>query len=433
MSSNTEQDSKVSIQADLPSQNSILSQLEKEGVKLVDENGKLQLYSYLQCSNSDSDFLKQCRGLIFSGENLLVKTFPYTDEYNEKSDLSGVISNISEWMFFEAYEGALLRLFNFEGVWHLSTHKKLNAFKSKWSCSRSFGELFLETLKVEVEQNEKLVSCRNSTDLFSSFTSLLDTEKQYVFLVSNNEENRIVCEPMNRLFYIGCFLKVDREERNERNESLPSPLFSRFNPLKLSMPTELVFHSVEDLQNYVCSIDPVRTQGVFCQSKLTDKQVKVLNSEYQRKFAVRGNQSSLNFRYLEVRMNNELVNELKNLYPNSIPMFNKYEEYLKNIARYIHQSYCARFVHKKYTEVPADEYQVVKACHSWYLEDPLNRRVTFNKVVSVLNNQPAPRLNRMIKRIRFPKAQDELQARDFRSPFVVAAKPVGIVEEMKLE
>ena len=47
-----------------------------------DEDNKLDMFCYVKCSESDSDLLKQCRVVVFNGDALVMKAFPYTIEYN---------------------------------------------------------------------------------------------------------------------------------------------------------------------------------------------------------------------------------------------------------------------------------------------------------------------------------------------------------------
>ena len=94
-----------------------------------DEDSKLDMFCYVKCDESDNSLLKQCRGVVFNGNDLVMKAFPYTTEYNhtEVEEISTALGTFSDWTFYEAYEGALVRLFHFGGKWFVSTHRKLNA------------------------------------------------------------------------------------------------------------------------------------------------------------------------------------------------------------------------------------------------------------------------------------------------------------------
>ena len=138
----------------------IVSQGEKVRIVDADEDSGLELFCYNRCANEDTEFIKGCRGLVFHGEKLVMKAFSYADEYNhvETSVLSELFREFCKWSFYTAYEGALLRLFYFSGKWFLSTHRKLNAFRSKWSSRESFGALFKKALEDEVIINMNALS-----------------------------------------------------------------------------------------------------------------------------------------------------------------------------------------------------------------------------------------------------------------------------------
>ena len=46
----------------------------------------------------------------------------------------------------DAHEGSLLRAFCVNDTWYITTHRKLDAFRSKWASRQSFGAQFVESL-----------------------------------------------------------------------------------------------------------------------------------------------------------------------------------------------------------------------------------------------------------------------------------------------
>ena len=72
------------------------------------------------------------------------------------------------------------------------------------------------------------------------------------------------------------------------------------------------FSTKEEVLDYVKSVDPFSLQGVIAFDK-EGSHFKVINSQYQFYSNVRGNESSIMFRYLQVRTNpvyTKLLNEL---------------------------------------------------------------------------------------------------------------------------
>lgn len=357
----------------------------------VDNNGTLEMFSYGNCTNSDSDFVKSCRGLVFHGDRLVSRT-SYVDEYvSDSPQLVHAIQNVSDWTFSPAYEGTLLRVFNFRsgdnvnGTWMITTHRKLDAFRSKWSSPDSFGLIFSKALEREDARNpafrEKLGF---GSTVLTSFLNSLNPTHQYHFLVRNTAQNRIVSEPPN--------------------ETSPAVYHvytcdSAFEPISedvgLPIPERMQFDTFDKLIDHVNTMNPAKHQGVFG-THSSGKQIKILNPTYQSLFELRGNEQSVPFRYLQIRNVKEQNDRFRQLYPANVPTFNMYELFLEKIANYIHTSYLQRFQEKKFVVVPQEEYRVVVVCHSWHIQT--RKFVTLEKVREILSQQSPVALNTMIRR-----------------------------------
>lgn len=383
----------------------------------VDPDSGLELFCYLKCTNTDSELLKQCRGVVFNKNELIFKG-SYTNEYNhtEVPLLEEALQNFSKFSFFDSHEGCLLRVFNFKGKFYLSTHRKLNAFKSKWSSKESFGTLFKKALVSEVENNRQLRSLMPPTDadnVLEQFYSILSPEKQYLFLVLNDENNRIVCKPSQRptLYHVGTFTLGDPEVDLDDN-SLPIP-----------KPRRHTWLNIDELLGYVENIDPSQLQGVIGFGP-NNTQLKVLHKEYQDLFRARGNEPSVKFRYLQVRMTKKFVDMLYYLYPNCADTFDDYENTLFEIARSIYRSYVKRFIKKIYVTVHPDEFQVIKDCHNWHLTDRENNRISIERVIAILNKQPPTSLNHMIRRFKIEQSKKNEEHDEIQFPRMVKGTPV---------
>lgn len=355
----------------------------------TDEKSGLELFCYVKCHPNYSDVLKQCRGVVFNNDQVVMKAFPYTVEYNcddvekVKESLEDIFSNCT---FYESHEGTLLRMFYFDGKWFTSTHRKLNAFKSKWSSRESFGTLFKKALEYEVSVNKELSSKlpSNEDSLLERFQSTLDKSKQYMFLVKNTEENRIVCDVPSTptVYHVGTF--VDKKLVLDED-------------IKIPYPRKLTFSGVSDLCEYVkTKISYHNLQGVIVFTP-NNTQYKILTTDYQELFRARGNEPSVKYRFLQVLQDKEKVDMLYYLYPDMRNTFDDYMDILFKIGKQIHNAYVKRFIHKEHVKVPVNEYAVITACHSWYNEDRTNRYVNLKKVMDVLLTQPATNLNHMIR------------------------------------
>ena len=354
----------------------------------TDEDKGLELFCYIKCGPEDGSLLRQCRGVVFNDKEIVMRAFPYTVEYNheEGENIENSIGPVfDKCSFYDAYEGTLIRMFNFDGKWFTSTHRKLNAFRSKWASKESFGTAFKQALEVEVERNEKLRnSLPDGDNLLERFQEILDKDKQYMFLILNSEENRIVCKAPEKpvVFHVGTFVEGSLVMTEDIN---------------IPYPKKHTFNTMGEAYDYIDSIDIRNLQGVIVFAP-NNKQYKILHKEYQELFRARGNEPSIKFRYLQVRMNQRMVDMLLHLYPNMKETFEEYENSLYHIAKTIHTSYVTRHIKNKWSQLPTEEYRVDKACHAWHEEDHKNNRVKLEKVVEVLNTQPPTNLNKMIRR-----------------------------------
>ncbi len=105
-------------------------------VRLVDSDpdNKLDLYCYVRCQNSSDKNIKSCRGVVVYDDNVLLQTYGYTSEYTveDKENLQNSLPNIKDVIVHEAHEGVLIRVFNVNQKWYVTTHRKFDAFRSKW-------------------------------------------------------------------------------------------------------------------------------------------------------------------------------------------------------------------------------------------------------------------------------------------------------------
>ena len=355
----------------------------------TDTESGLELICYVKCSPEDNPNLQNCRGVVFNGDQVVMKAFPYTIEYSEKDyeQIKEKITDISQFTCFDSHEGTLVRMFYFANKWYTSTHRKLNAFRSKWASRESFGTSLKNALQHEVDTNEELQTAINNVEgenILEKFQNTLDTEKQYMFLVRNTQENRIVCKAPNTglVYHVGTF--VDGE-------------LVMTEDCKIPYPQKHTFQHLDDMLDFVADIDIHNRQGVILFAP-NNMQYKILNNTYQELFRARGNEPSIKFRYLQVRMNRKYSDMLHHLYPEQVPVFKEYENALYHIAKTIHSSYIQRHIKGRWSQLPNEEYAVDKACHAWHEKDHKANRVKLEVVIDHLNEQNATALNKMIRR-----------------------------------
>ena len=168
-------------------------------IRLVDsDENELELFTYNSCSKDSDERLKQCRGVVFNKDKIVLKAYPYHKEINQsdfselEKDMEG--ENFEKCTFYDALEGALIRMYYFNDKWYVSTNKKLDAFKSKWASTESFGASFKGALESEFSNNKCFsdfigeVNIEND-DMLTKFKDKLDKNNQYMFFLLYNKEN----------------------------------------------------------------------------------------------------------------------------------------------------------------------------------------------------------------------------------------------------
>ena len=163
-----------------------------------DEANNLEIYCYVHCTATDPEILRKCRGVVVHDKKIVLQAFPYTVEYNHTETVE-IATDIDpkQCKIYTAYEGSLIRMFCYNDTWYTCTHRKLNAFRSKWASKESFGTGFRNSLEYLYETNKGFKnSLGESTDsVYDKFVTTLNPANQYMFLLTNNSENRIVCIP----------------------------------------------------------------------------------------------------------------------------------------------------------------------------------------------------------------------------------------------
>lgn len=369
------------------------------------EESGLEIYCYSKYETNDEDAttLQKCRGVIFKGDELIVNAYPHTEEIDirDEENARNILDNIDleNSTIYYSYEGCLLRLYCIDDTWYLSTHRKIDAFKSKWSSYVSFGEEFVKGLENEYKNNPEFKESIGETEnVFETFKDSLNKNMQYVFLVLNNKENRIVCinKEESNIYHVGTFIdgKLDHE-----------------HDARIKKPEEVLKDdkSPESIINFTKEVEPSNHQGIIVFTN--DKLYKFIHGDYSYLFGVRGNSPSIKFRYLQLRMNKDMRESLEYLYPSEVENFEEYENILYLIAKRIYNSYINKFIKKSKDTIPKQEYYIVKLCHNNYLADRDNNKISLEIVINILNNQKPTFLNQLIKSHKLQKKKEEYEKR----------------------
>jgi len=289
------------------------------------------------------------RGVVLSNGKLVAPSLGYTDEYSEEDvETLPQLENMSDYTFFSSKEGTLLRLY-YSDKWYLSTHRKLDAFQSRWGSSESFGEIFLKCLQTSFE------------DLVAS----LNPANVYFFLVRNTKETRIVSHPPEQyqMYHVGTWN-------------------GKFDMSSIGLPQQdpMEFPNRYEVYHYVKNVNPFESQGVIAFHKETGKQFKILNSNYQNYVRIRNNEPDVQFRFLELwrDQTSPLFKSFLEMYPQFVNKISMYTNYSFKIAKHLHNLYFKKFVQKEKIVCQKEEWSILSNVHQWFWEERTSRKVTFD-------------------------------------------------------
>lgn len=347
------------------------------------DDGEYSLFNYKKCDEKDTNTFKQLRGVTFKGDKLVSRGFPYTPE----CVVDTTEYKMDEGVYVQAHEGATVRVW-YDEKWHVSTNRKMDADNSKWSSDISFGQLFEDAINRLYHNTKHFADHINSlkdfdgVSIFDYFLCSLNENNQYIFLVCNNEDTRIVCSASDKLCHVGTYTPDNHLLLND-NVGVPHPAM-------------LHFSTYEELKEHVMDTNYTVSPGVIRYGN-DGSQVKFINSKYKELFDLRGNNPSVKYRYLQLRSDIEKLNTYKTLYSKYQREFDHYEKVIQCLATDIHIFYVNRYIKKQYIMVPQELFRIMRVCHEWHTLDRRTNIVLRDVVYKTIGEQNPTHINRMIK------------------------------------
>jgi hypothetical protein len=350
--------------------------MEKHDIPKTDCMGNFSIF----CSKEPKDdFSKSIRGVIFEKDVVIHRGFPYSEDVDveDTETINDLLSG--DFRACLSHEGTVIKLLHFGEQWNMTTHRRLDATKSRWGSSKSFGDIFKDCLKKYFET-------------YDDFLSALEKKKHYHFLLKSTSDTRIVVKPDGDepilLTAISCA---------ETFQVLP------LEPVS-TIPTSksLEFTNSSTVVQFVKDCDPFFAQGLIFFSNDMQQTFRVANPQYLKYVSVRDNIASLPLCYACNRLKEEEKHMFFDLYDSAAAIAQVFEKKLETIAQDLHRSYIDRFVHKRQFRVSQERHSILNALHSHYLKkkrsntDP-SPKILLVDVLFVLNEQKPLRLHRLVK------------------------------------
>lgn len=352
---------------------------EMKNVKLTDtdEANKVSLY----CSNeyvSQMDILINCRGLVFVDEKPFFQGFPFAIELNDETVYTENL-DIEKCRIYQSHEGTLIRVFNINGKWYTSTNRKLNAFKSRWAAKKeTFGTCFAAAIRQFFKDDEE----DDEIYLNNFYTTTLNPENKYMFILKPSEEERIVCLSDPKIIHVGTF--------DINNNLLPGELLEG-----IESPKELNFMNIDELVSDLLTNVNVKIHQGFIAIHDDGRHFKIFHPKYQELFQVRGNVPSLRFRYLMLRKN-ESQRMFFELYPEMRQIASDIETQIFDLCVDLHKKYLEINIQGiDQFELSQEEEQILRIIHNQYLKTRI--KTTPTRINDIITYGTAPRINRLLK------------------------------------
>jgi hypothetical protein len=389
-------------------------------ITMTDSHEQYVCHHYIECDSKSNDVLKNTRGVISKNGEVVCRTFKFVPEFIGKSqEAIDALKNI-DWndaIFYPAHEGTNLRLWFDEGRWHISSFKKIDAFRSRWGCKESHGQMFYDALEFMLKNGKSSfppatqavwddLSKQNPDQeaCFNFYCSLLSPSIIYTFVVLSTIKNRIVCNSgvhSQPLYFTGEFSKSGW-------------IMLKDNSSGILPPSAIIEYDIENmaesLLSYVEKLDPYLWQGLMIHYNVGTEafgSIKLTSAAYQSLAILRDNTPSVPFRYLQLREWPDQARALMALYPEHAERFNDYELILDNLMNEVLAGYVLRYVKKQFVMLPQELFFIVKDLNNqWHVD---HKRVTKRTVINKFNTLGSIKLNYLIKCAK-QRAVEELEA-----------------------
>lgn len=342
-------------------------------IRVFDQHESLVLLHYLRTDNLTAmTKIRHVRGTIVdtSTNTIVCQSFGYTPEITV--DSNSQIPDQSELLtYYRALEGSVVRVYWWGNEWRVSTHHKIDANASRWN-GKSFRYMFDQTRKFELDSLVK-TAC-------------------YMFLVSH---------PACRVIY-----PVSEPQVTLATVWLPEGAWVRpgnttYYNFDVNTPQ---LASQDDIQNLVsgdisCDSGMTGIISVFWDPNGAPVTCKFVPQKYSNLKELRGSDTTLRRRYLELRNTGELT-EFLELFnePEHESLFAEIEQDMDNLVKSLHFLYIRRYIKKDLSNVYKEAFVTIRRCHEWHMQNRTDNIVTAGQVRKMLLDTPVHFLDIMLRR-----------------------------------
>tara|TARA_A100001015_G_C14995974_1_gene716214 strand:- start:332 stop:1567 length:1236 start_codon:yes stop_codon:yes gene_type:complete len=244
---------------------------------------------------------------------------------------------------------------------------------------------------------------KNFSDLFNDICNELNIDLNYFSrdycysFVMQHPDNQFVMSISVKKLYLIAIYQID--SINYIVKEIPKTEYSNLNlPNNLSYPFAHYFDSYENLLNYYASVNtPINIMGIVIKNVNGDR-TKIRNPNYNYVKNLKGNNTKLQYHYLELYKNNK-INEYLQYFPNKIQEFNCYKKILYDYTETLYLNYISCFIKKEKLlhEFPFQYKNHMYLLHQEYIKNKSENsdsKFFINKkfIINYIKNLETPRL-----------------------------------------
>ena len=327
----------------------------------------IEYTKYEDCDEDDIFCKKKAvRSVIKNDDKILYPSHPWpTEGYLKTSggvarvvtknsvDISYKLPSIEQCKVYTSYEGTLIRVFWFDGIWRVSTNKKIDALESKWGGDESFFEIFQNNLKeLGIIDAEKY------------FEENLKKNRLYMFYMRATKDTKIVCNPENNPNPVLLVDIIERDSKGFKSIDQTLEHIPRAVPIEAKTVKEAVLS--------IAKKSPFEAQGVIIMvrnsgSGMVDFIIKISTEKYAKLKSLRNNDPNKAKRYYEVRSggNHEDIKLYKLMYPELDTFFRQEDKRLDVAVNSLERLYKTYFaprapLRKQAPELAQSTYEFLK-------------------------------------------------------------------------
>jgi hypothetical protein len=352
------------------------------------------------------------RSVIMSNDEtkLFAFSLPKSVNFNIYKDYYKVL-NKNDFLINEIIEGTMINLwFDYEvNKWEISTKSAVGSnyyyyqpvLNNKQSASQekfTFREMFIETF------------CDFTTDDFKN-NSGFEQNKVYSFVLQH-PNNHMVLNILEKRVYLIAVFEIKNNTFPFLIKYIFQPEFQNWNYLykynNLCFPNIFYLSENETTHKYKDLIDYINYNqnicGIMITNQLNGDRTKIENPIYNNIKSVRGNHSSLKYKYYELFFSKEkhAVSNFLRYFPKYKVVFKEFYDEFNEFIKTVHDYYVRKFIFKNITnEIPYNYlYHIYKLHYTIYvpslkalLEDSNNENNTKDITNQSSNTEKKTRTN----------------------------------------